>query len=374
MNRVTLQTIADHLGVSRMTVSNAFSRPDQLSSELRRRILAAADQLGYPGPDPTARALVRGSTGAVGVLSTDPFRFAFSDDVAARFIGAVAEEIEPTGLALTLFTAAEVAGVAPARDVAIDGAIVYSSDAGSPAVGWLRRRRLPLVFVDQPPEPGIACVNIDDRGGARASARHLLDLGHRCIALVTPAAPHPGPSPGPGVGADGDGAGGDGAGGAAVPIPFPAAERLDGWMDELGPAGADVRLVFQQHPPDHGSPAIRRELLASRPPTAVLCYSDAIALLVVREAAALGLHVPRDVSVVGFDHSPLMQHLGYSLTTVHQDIAGKGRVAAATLLDAIGAYRSDARRPDARLSRGPAQVRPPAELLVGASTAPPPAS
>lgn len=355
MTRVTLQTIADHVGVSRMTVSNAFSRPDQLSSELRRRILAAADQLGYPGPHPTARALARGSTGAVGVLSTDPFRFAFSDDVAARFIGAVAEEIEPTGLALTLFTAAEVGGVAPARDVAIDGAIVYSSDNASPAVGWLRRRRLPLVFVDQPPDPGIACVNIDDRGGARASARHLLELGHRRIALITPAAPHSGPSPGPGEGAD-----------VTVSIPFPASERLGGWMDEIGPAGADVRFVFQQHPPDHGSPAIRRMLASSRRPTAALCYSDAIALLVVREAAALGLRMPEDVSVVGFDNSPLMQHLGIPLTTVHQDIAGKGRVAAAALIDAIRAHRTDSPVPG-----GPPQVRLPAELVVRASTAPP---
>jgi len=357
MSRVTLQTIADHLGVSRMTVSNAFSRPDQLSSELRRRILATADQLGYPGPNPTARALVRGSTGAVGVLSTDPFRFAFSDDVAARFIGSVAEEIEPTGLALTLFTAAEVAGVAPARDVAIDGAIVYSSDIASPAIGWLRRRRLPLVFVDQPPDLEIACVNIDDRGGARAAARHLLDLGHRHLALVTPAAPHPGPSPGPGEGAD-----------VTVPVPFPASQRLAGWMDELGPAEADVRFVFQEHPPDHGSPAIRRALASSRRPTAVLCYSDAIALLVVREAGALGLRIPEDLSVVGFDNSPLMQHLGFSLTTVHQDIAGKGRMAAASLIDAIGAYRADTAVPD-----GPPHVLLPAELVVRASTGPVPA-
>ena len=357
MPRVTLQTIADHVGVSRMTVSNAFSRPDQLSSELRRRILAAADQLGYPGPNPTARALVRGSTGAVGVLSTDPFRFAFSDDVAARFIGAVAEEIEPTGLALTLFTAAEVGGVAPARDVAIDGAIVYSSDIASPAIGWLRRRQLPLVFVDQPPDAGTACVNIDDRGGARAAARHLVELGHRRVGLVTPAAPHPGQSPSPGAGAD-----------VSVPVPYAASQRLAGWMDELSPAGAAVQFVFQEHPPDHGSPAIRRVLASSLRPTAVLCYSDAIALLVVREASALGLHIPDDVSVVGFDNSPLMQHLGISLTTVHQDIAGKGRVAAATLIEAVNVHRADDPMPDA-----PPHVLLPAELVVRASTAPPPA-
>ncbi|HEY7069277.1 MAG TPA: LacI family DNA-binding transcriptional regulator, partial [Acidimicrobiales bacterium] len=63
MARVTLQTIADRLGVSRMTVSNAFSRPDQLSTELRERVLATARELGYAGPNPVARTLSRGATG-----------------------------------------------------------------------------------------------------------------------------------------------------------------------------------------------------------------------------------------------------------------------------------------------------------------------
>ena len=95
MARVTLQTIADRVGVSRMTVSNAFSRPDQLSSELRGRILTAAEELGYAGPDPSARALARGTTGAVGVLLTDSLKYAFNDEVATTFLGAIAEELTP---------------------------------------------------------------------------------------------------------------------------------------------------------------------------------------------------------------------------------------------------------------------------------------
>ena len=79
MPRMTLQTVADKVGVSRMTVSNAFSRPDQLSTELRDRILAAADDLGYVGPDPAARALARGTTGAVGIMLTSVIGSAFGD-------------------------------------------------------------------------------------------------------------------------------------------------------------------------------------------------------------------------------------------------------------------------------------------------------
>ena len=88
--RVTLQTIADQVGVSRMTVSNAFSRPDQLSASLRHRILDAATELGYVGPDPAARALARGTTGTVGVLLTSSLQYAFDDDVATGFLAAVA--------------------------------------------------------------------------------------------------------------------------------------------------------------------------------------------------------------------------------------------------------------------------------------------
>ena len=137
--RVTLQTVADHVGVSRMTVSNAFSRPDQLSAELRQRILDTADELGYAGPDPAARALAKGTTGAVGVLLTDSLEYAFTDGVAALFLGAIAQELGANGLALTLLsstvssTAAEP-DLLPARDVPMDGALVYSCESHSPAV------------------------------------------------------------------------------------------------------------------------------------------------------------------------------------------------------------------------------------------------
>ena len=155
MGKVTLQTIADRVGVSRMTVSNAFSRPDQLSAELRDKIMAAADELGYVGPDPAARVLATGSAGTVGVLLTDSLSYAFEDEFAARFLGGIAEELAPTGLALTLLTSSGPAGSVQARDVPMDGALIYSCDETSSALSWLKRRRLPLVLVDQAPSSGV---------------------------------------------------------------------------------------------------------------------------------------------------------------------------------------------------------------------------
>jgi DNA-binding LacI/PurR family transcriptional regulator len=351
MPRVTLQTIADRLGVSRMTVSNAFSRPDQLSEELRQRVLEVAQELGYAGPDPTARALARGSAGAVGVLLTDSLSYAFTDDVATRFLGAIVEELAPTGLALTLLTSDERSGDT-IRDIALDGAIVYSCRPRSTAREWLLRRKLPIVDVDQDPDPEVPSVNVDDRGGARAAAAHLVDLGHERIAILTVAGPEP------------DAAPGDAANSQQH---HPQLERFAGWNEVLSASGIEPAVrVVAEYSADHAAEAVRDLLTGADRPTAVLCYSDLLALGVLKAARDSGLHVPGDLSVVGFDDSPAAHQSEPALTTVRQDVAHKGRLAAAALIEAIG--RAGERS-------GP-QIRHevlPTELVKRASTAPPPA-
>ena len=350
MAKVTLQTIADQVGVSRMTVSNAFSRPDQLSASLRERILEAARDLGYVGPDPSARALARGSTGAVGVLLTDALHYAFADEVAMAFLGAIASELAPTGLALTLLTSSETSGRVPARDVAMDGALVYSCDPTTPAVEWLRKRALPLVFVDQVQAPGVPSVNVDDRGGARAAAQHLVDLGHRRIGIVSAAV-------GGSFGLDPDP--------LASPLAHPVRQRLLGWLEALRAAGVEPPVVKV---PDsgHDDYLAGARLLLALPdrPTAILCFSDVVAAAVVHAAEDAGLRVPEDLSVVGFDDSPMAARMRPALTTVRQDFAAKGKVAAAELTDALAAPRAEVRR------RARHHVLP-TELVVRASTAPP---
>ena len=326
MARVTLQTIADHVGVSRMTVSNAFSRPDQLSQDLRDRILAAAADLGYAGPDPAARALARGSTGAVGVLLTDVLGEAFTDEVATRFLGAVVEGLAPTGLALTLLTTTEREDVIPARDVAMDGALLYSCRPESSAREWLLRRKLPLVFVDQDPQPGIPSVNVDDRSGAEAAARHLVELGHRQVAILTVLLDHP-------AGISDDPLDG--------PWGHPQQQRMRGWLAGLDTAGVRPTVVHVPHNHDAAADEGAERVLALDPRvTAVLCFSDVLAFGVLRAARALGLDVPDDLSVVGFDDNPLSRRSEPPLTTVRQDVVEKGRLAATTLTAAIANARA----------------------------------
>jgi DNA-binding LacI/PurR family transcriptional regulator len=353
MARVTLQTIADRVGVSRMTVSNAFSRPDQLSSALRQRILTAAQELGYVGPDPAARALARGTTGAVGVLLTDSLRYAFTDDVATSFLGAFVEELAPTGRALTLLTSNGRDDVIPARDVAMDGALVYSCRVESPARDWLIRRKLPLVFVDQDPVRGIASINVDDRGGARAAAQHVVELGHRRVGIVTLTIDGP-----TGIVDDP----------VAATRGHPQQQRMRGWQEALADAGI-APTVAQAHDngDDAANDAARSLLLARKRPTAVLCFSDVLALGVIRVAEDLGLTVPDDLAVVGFDDSPVARHAKPTLTTVRQDVAAKGRLAAAALTRAI-----EHTGPSSKA--GVRHLLLPTELVVRHSTTRPPAA
>jgi DNA-binding LacI/PurR family transcriptional regulator len=350
MARVTLQTIADRVGVSRMTVSNAFSRPDQLSGALRERIFAVADELGYVGPDPTGRALARGTAGTVGVLLTDSLQYAFTDEVATSFLSAVVQGLAPTGLALTLLTTDAREDVIPARDVAMDGALIYSCRADSAGRDWLVRRRLPLVFVDQDPMTGFASVNVDDRGGAGAAAQHLVELGHRRVGILTVAIQEP-------------------AGFVDDPFPtgagHPQIQRMLGWMDALQAAGIEPTVVQTPSAYDDADTATRSLLTLDEPPTAVLCFSDVLALEVIRVARSLGLTVPGDLSVVGFDDNPVARRSDPPLTTVHQDVTTKGRLAADALTATIAASRSG----------GEARVRHhmlPTELVVRASTGPAP--
>jgi DNA-binding LacI/PurR family transcriptional regulator len=286
------------------------------------------------------------------LLTPGSLQYSFRDDVATGFLGAVAGEVTPTGMSLTLLTAATDGEIVPARDVPMDAAVVYSCDPDTTAVDWLTRRKLPLVFVDQDPKPGIASINVDDRGGARAAAQHLVDLGHTRIAVLIAVI-------GGEAGIIADPAG------EARKMKRVSRERLLGYLEALRPAGIEPTVHQQHESDDEQAHAAAMELLARADrPTAVLCFSDVVASGVYRAAYELGLDVPRDLSVVGFDDSPLARRLQPQLTTVHQDIDEKGRLAATALRTAMEQGKNGA--------HGRARhVVLPTVLVVRGSTAPP---
>jgi DNA-binding LacI/PurR family transcriptional regulator len=345
--RVTMQTIADAVGVGKMTVSNAYSRPKHVSAELRERILQVAEELGYAGPDAAGRALARRRTGLVGVLLTSTPDEAFENLVALGFVSAIARALTPRALSLALLSGEEQGEVVPATDIAMDGLVVYSCLADDEASRTLMRRGLPMVLVDQPPRPGVSSVNIEDFEGAAQAARHVIELGHREVGIVVPwlDAPH----------------GVDGFDPAALAHGKLRA-RLEGWCATLAAAGAAYRVIGEAWEVGHDD-AMRlggRLLDGPRRPSAILCFSDLMARGVIDAAAARGRSVPDDLSVVGFDDDPLAGRL----TTVRQDLGAKGRAAADALFAAMDAARAGTRVE-------PTQTLLATELVVRGSAAPP---
>src|SRR3954468_4474599 len=143
MAGVTLKTVAKAVGVSPSTVSNAYNKPDQLSTALWERILATAHELGYAGPDASARALRSGKAGAVGVLFTDKLAYAFSDPYAVGFLAGLAEVAEEfvTSLLLMPLDSSDIEGGPNAvRQAAIDGAAIFCVAPGHPGLDVLRKR------------------------------------------------------------------------------------------------------------------------------------------------------------------------------------------------------------------------------------------
>lgn len=329
--RVTLQTIADRLGVSRTTVSNAFSKPDQLSDALRERILATAAELGYVGPDPAARTLRRGRAGTIGLMLTESLTYAFGDPYAMEILSGVAEATEPEGLALLLIPVPP--GLDQRQAVAravVDAFCIYAMPEHSPAVATAVQRALPLVCVDGPVLDDHPYVGSDDHAAALAVGRHVAARGHRCWGVVTYR-----------LLSDGHTGLIDDARIARTTFES-TRQRLTGILraaGEVGMARADVQIYEGVNRPALGRRAAAAMLDGPKPPTAILCLSDELAAGVVEEVGERGLRVPDDVAVTGWDDTRRAEAL--DLTTVHQRPREKGRLAARWLLDGTTGARRE---------------------------------
>jgi DNA-binding LacI/PurR family transcriptional regulator len=347
-NAPTLADVATHLGVSRTTVSNAYNRPNQLSPALREKVLAAAGELGYTGPDPMARGLRRGRTGTLGLVFDQPLTYAFTDPAASLFLRGLATGLEEHAQALTLIPRMPEGPERSAdlvRSALVDGYIMFCTAGDDPRFSAVRARGLPFVLIEYDEDPDAALVQIDDENGAALAARHLVDLGHRDIAIVSgyEAGLRTGPE-------------------AQARSRFHVQSgRLRGWRAGLESGGVDWSgvLVSGVGGSDAAGGARAAGALLDRAdrPTAILALSDVQALGVLQAAAERGIEVPRDLSVVGFDDVPQAAAATPGLTTVSQPHEEKGRVAVRLLV-------SGARPEDSVLL--------PCELVVRASTAPAP--
>ncbi len=328
-DRLTLGDLAASLGVSKTTVSNAFSRPDQLSPALRARILEAAEAAGYGGPDPVARMLRTRRSGALGLILPESFTFSMEDPAVGALLRGIADACDERRLGLLIVPGGRDGQDARAiSEAVVDGVIAYSLPHGAATLSAAMRRGVPLVIIDQPRLPGVTTVGIDDRGGAAEAARHVVGLGHRRIAIVCMPL-HP------------DGYIGPATESRVADARFDVgASRLAGFRQALAEAGIDPSAVpvFECAHSDEGLGAEAGRHLLDRPdrPTAILAMSDRLALGVMHAAREMRIDVPRDLSVTGFNDIEAAARARPALTTVRQPLHLKGYAAARLILDAPG--------------------------------------
>ena len=362
--RPTLARVAELAGVSVSTASLAFSGAGPITAETRNKVLAAAAELGYSGPNPLGRQLRSGRSGIVGVVLGDQPGRAFRDPVAVKVLDGLVDVLGAEGLGVLLIPGVRaVAGPrgegdepppAPVVDPLLESAamdvavLVWGVLTDDATLAALRRRDVPVVVGEGGRVDGAPLVALDDRAGTALAVRHLQELGHTRIAEIT--------------------------------LPLDAAER-SGPIDAARLAQADrtstrhrlagvrdaVEPVISWETPaslvEHGRDAATEILGAWVPeterPTAIVAHSDLLAAGAVIAARELGLRVPDDVSVAGFDGIDLPWLSPDVLTSVHQPLQAKGAALGRAVLGVLAGEE-------------PTCTTLPVELVPGTTTGPVP--
>jgi len=310
---VTMHEVAKHAGVSPMTVSRVLSGDAYVEASTRQRVEAAIKQLGY-SPNVAARNLARAAAAHIGLLYNNP-----SAAYLNELLVGVLEQSSHAGCQIVL----EKCGVRNER-AAIErlvqdgvGGIILPpplSDSNA-ALEAVRQAKVPFIAVATGrPEPAGISVRIDDFEAAAAMTRYLLSLGHRDIGFI--------------IGA---------------PNQTASAQRQAGFEMALRDAGLPVRPDWVRP----GSFSYRSGLVAAeqilngtRRPTAIFASNDDMAAAAIAVAHRVRIDVPKQLTVVGFDDTPLATTMWPTLTTVHQPVAAMARKAVEFLLEEIRLRRS----------------------------------
>ncbi len=324
-------------GVSVATVSRALRGLDRVSPETRERVIRVAEDLHYVA-SPTATSLASGRTRVVAVVAPFLTRWFF-----ATLVSAIEKTLRAHGHHVILFDLEDDdfdQRLPLSQNMLwkrVDGVITLNIPMTPEEVELVERLDLPLVAIGTA-VPGRACVRIDDGQATRTALHHLIGLGHERIGYV-------GTVP---------------ANVAHVQTPQDRLSAFRSTLRDAGLAYHDEWVLSSDWTADSAARDSRAMLRLENGPTAVLAASDEMAIGVRESARRMGIDVPGDLSVIGIDDYLLSAVLG--LTTVRQDVAGQGHLAAELLL---GALVGGELRPD--------QVIVPTELIVRESTGPAPA-
>jgi DNA-binding LacI/PurR family transcriptional regulator len=318
--RPTMRDVADRAGVSLQTVSNYVNgRFNLMSPETRDRVGGELERLGYR-PNAAARSLRAKRSMTLGFLVLDEGARFLADPMTDLIIAGIGDVARDHGYSLLIQAARpdpeDIDGLfAPLLEERVDGAFLFLS--GPPSIRRRTIRRMVslgfvfVVFEQAPARVPVVSVTADNRGGARALARHLIAAGHRRIAFISTRAPWP-----------------------------MVEERLRGYHDALREAGIarDPALELSDGvwAPADGSAMADRLLGLESPPTAIMCGNDLLALGAVRAARVRKLRVPKDVAVTGFNDFEFAQFADPPLTTVAVPGYELGKLGAEGLIAQLG--------------------------------------
>ncbi|MCL4466885.1 MAG: LacI family transcriptional regulator [Chloroflexi bacterium] len=358
MARVTMRDVAARAGVSTATVSLVLSKSRFVSEQLTRRVMDAVDELGYR-PNDVARSLRRQSTETVGVLIPT---------ILSPFYPAVLKEIDDVlsanGLSMLFANTkeeveSERALISLMQEKRVDGLLIspYAS-VNTPLLERLVSEGTPVVTFHRGIAAGrLDCVTWDDYGGSYEAVRHLVQLGRRRIAILT-SLPLSGVSASPDAPWDPD-----------QPDVSANLPRLLGYEAALRDAGValDPALYLvggtseRRMAASRGKEAVLRAMRRGSPPDAVFATNSSMAIGVLEGAAEVGIRIPEDLAVVGYDENPWTARLSPPLSVVARDGALLGSEAARLLF----------RRLKERRSGPPETIALPTRLIVRASSAGP---
>lgn len=296
--KVSIKDIAQIAKVSHSTVSRALANSPLIPQATRQRIQRIAQRKGY-APNAMARGLVTRRSHAIGVVVTT-----IEDPFVAQVVRGIESVAADHGYRVLLATshndpAREVNVVTALREWRVDGMIVAASRVGSLYVPLLQKIGVPIVLINnQHPGTFIHAIGVDDAQGAKLATSHLIALGHRVIGHLRGPAGH-----------------------------RASQNRLTGYRSALKHAGIafDPSLVRIGDGRAAGGEQILSLVSQSPRPTAVFCYNDMTAIGALAALKRIGMRVPQDMSLVGFDDIPFAQYVDPPLTTIRQPMEDMGQ-------------------------------------------------
>jgi DNA-binding LacI/PurR family transcriptional regulator len=312
--RVTLAEVATAAGVSPMTASYSYNQPERVADSTRERVFAAAQELGFRGPDPSGRHLRRGAMRSLGLVLGESLNYVFEDPQGTRFVAGIARECASAGYGLTLVpVAAGEGGVDRIATAAVDAFVVWTTTADDPVLDAVRATHRRAIIHGGPSGEGFALVGIDNRSAATTLAADVWATSDHPAILAFPL--------------DRDREAGVHFGLDPEEVPYPVTrDRLAGYRAAALALGIDWETVPIAVCPRNSAldaeAAIAELLSRGRTVDGICAMSDQQALGAWAALEERGVRVPEDVTIGGFDDSEEGAVKG--LTSVHQSLYDQG--------------------------------------------------